>query len=172
MTMPLYWIIIWLVCGAATLVGAVLAHRGRRWRLVGRAGVGVLFVFGGALLHAVFLATGQDYTDFADTAHFAWVTDAWRAVVAPNQPLFIGMLAVFEATVGTLILSGGRCTQLGYLGVIAFYAALWIFGGVQTVWVLAMLPLMALLLHAERRVMARAAPADRIEERPLAGVGA
>jgi hypothetical protein len=38
--------------------------------------------------------------------------------------------------------------------------------------VLAMLPLMALLLRAERRAMALPAPAAPVEERPLAGVGA
>jgi hypothetical protein len=31
---------------------------------------------------------------------------------------------------------------------------------------------MALLLHAERRAMAGAVPTGRIEDRPLAGVGA
>jgi hypothetical protein len=59
------------------------------------------------------------------------VTDVWRAVVAPNQVLFIGLLVVFEATVGVLTLSGGRRTQLGYMGVIGFYFALWLFGWIE-----------------------------------------
>lgn len=88
----------------------------------------MLFVIGGALLHVINLATGGDYTEFADPAHFQWVTDAWRAVVAPNQLLFIGLLIVFEATVGLLVISGGRRTQAGYIGIIAFYLALWLFG--------------------------------------------
>jgi hypothetical protein len=110
-----------------------------------------LFVFGGATLHVINLATEVDYADFADPAHFSWVTDAWRAVVGPNQVLFIGLLVVFEATVGVLALLGGRWTQLGYLGVIGFYLALWLFGWFETVWVLLMLPAMLLLLRAERR---------------------
>ena len=40
------------------------------------------------------------------------MTTAWRAVVAPNQLLFIGLLVAFEAVVGVLILSRGRGTQL------------------------------------------------------------
>jgi hypothetical protein len=48
--------------------------------------------------------------EIGDQAHFGWVTAAWRAVVAPNQYLFIGLLVVFEAVVGVLILSGGRRT--------------------------------------------------------------
>lgn len=63
------------------------------------------------------LATDADYSEFADPAHFAWVTDAWRAVVAPNQMLYIGLPVVLEASVGILILSGGRRIQLGYVGV-------------------------------------------------------
>jgi hypothetical protein len=150
--MGAFWQVVWVVCGVVTLVAAVLAGRSGRARLAGRVAVGVLFVFGGALLHVINLATGVDYTDFADPAHFGWVTDAWRAVVGPNQMLFIGLLVLFEAAVGLLVLIGGRWTQLGYLGVIGFYLALWVFGWFETVWVLLMLPAMLLLLQAERRV--------------------
>jgi uncharacterized membrane protein len=118
-----------------------------------------LFVFGGATLHVINLATGVDYIDFADPAHIGWVTDAWRAVVGPNQILFIGLLVVFEASVGVLALLGGRWTQLGYLGVIGFYLALWLFGWFETVWVLLMLPAMLLLLRAERRTAGKPTPA-------------
>jgi uncharacterized membrane protein len=63
----------------------------------------------------------------------------------------VRLLAVFEATVGVLTISGGRKTQFGYLAVIAFYLALWLFGWIETAWVLIMLPAMLLLLRAERR---------------------
>ena len=150
----LFMIILWLVCGAATIIAAVLASRNRQARYLGRAAVGVLFIAGGALLHVINLATGGDYAGFADPAHFAWVTHAWNAVVVPNQVLLIGLLAAFEATAGVLAISGGRRTQLGYLAVIAFYVALWLFGWIETVWVLVMLPAMLLLLSAERHAEA------------------
>lgn len=167
------WEIFWLACGVTTVIAAVLASRSRRWLYVGRAAVGVLFVFGGALMNAIELASGSDYAGFADPAHFAWVRNAWEAVVPPNAVFFIGLLVVFEATVGALILSGGRRTQLGYLGVIGFYLALWLFGWFQTAWVLLMLPLMVLLLRAERRAAIAPAslPAAHVEEKPLAKVG-
>jgi len=153
----LFMIILWLVCGAATIIAAVLADRSRRAQYLGRTAVGVLFIAGGALLHVINLATGTDYAGFADPAHFAWVTHAWNVVLVPNHVLLIGLLALFEATAGALVLSGGRRTELGYLAVIAFYLALWPFGWIETVWVLIMLPAMLLLLRAERR----AAPASQ-----------
>lgn len=156
------FIIVWLVCGAATVIAAVLAGRGRQARYAGRAATGVLFIAGGALLHVINLATGGDYAGFAGPAHFAWVTHAWNAVVVPNHILFIGLLAAFEAAAGVLAISGGRRTQLGYLAVIAFYLALWPFGWIETVWVLVMLPAMLLLLQAERH----AAPAAHVEVQP------
>lgn len=165
--MGIGWQILWVACGLATIVAAAMAYRSSRARYLGRVAVGVLFVIGGALLHIVNLATGGDYADFADPAHFNWVTDAWRAVVEPNQFLYISLLVVFEATVGVLAMSGGRKTQLGYAGVLAFYSVLWLFGWFETVWVLIMLPAMLLLLRAERRAEAR----PRVEEQPPAVVG-
>jgi hypothetical protein len=64
----LVMIILWLVCGAATIVAAALANRSRPARYLGRAAVGVLFMAGGALLHVINLATGADYAGFADPA--------------------------------------------------------------------------------------------------------
>jgi len=167
------WPIIWVACGVATGIAAALASRSDRARFLGRAAVGVLFIAGGALVHVINLATGVDYTEFADDAHFAWVTQAWRAVVAPNQLLFIGLLVVFETAVGILAVSGGRMTRLGFTGVIGFYAALWLFGWFTTVWCLAMLPAMLLLLRAEKRsATTRPAPSGHIATKPRADLGA
>jgi hypothetical protein len=51
------------------------------------------------------------------------------------------------------------------MGVIAFYLALWLFGWIETVWCIAMLPPMLLLLRAER-----AASSDHVGAKPHAGV--
>jgi hypothetical protein len=155
----------------ADLLGAVCRHGDRgecvaiwrpRARYVGRVAVGMLMLLGGAVFNAVNLALG-DYAGFADQAHFGWVTAAWRAIVAPNQYLFIGLLVAFEAVVGVLILSGGRRAQLGLIGAIGFHVALWLFGWFVTIYCLIMLPALVLLLRAERRAAtidaATAAPA-------------
>jgi len=163
----LLFIGLWMVCGVATVVAAVVANRSTAARYVGRAATAVLFIVGGALLHVINLVSGADYSGFADPAHFARVTSAWQAIVVPNHVLFIGLLAVFEAAVGVLALGGGRWTQLGYAGVIAFYLALWPFGWIETVWCLVMLPAMVLLVRAERR----ARPAAPVERNAIADVG-
>ena len=51
-------IVLWLACGVTTIIAAVLASRSRRWRYIGRAAVGALFVLGGALVNASYLASG------------------------------------------------------------------------------------------------------------------
>ena len=38
------FILVWLVCGAVTIIAAALAGRSRQARYVGRAAVGVLFI--------------------------------------------------------------------------------------------------------------------------------
>jgi hypothetical protein len=157
------WVqIFWVLCVATATVASVLAIWRPRARYVGRVAVGMLMLLGGAVFNAVNLALG-DYAGFADQAHFGWVTAAWRAVVAPNQYLFIGLLVAFEAVVGVLILSGGRRAQLGLIGAIGFHVALWLFGWFVTIYCLIMLPALVLLLRAERRAAtidaATAAPA-------------
>jgi len=163
------WQVLWLACGVATVIAATMATRAQWARHLGRVAVGVLFLIGGALLHIINLATGVDYAGFADPAHFGWVTQTWRYVVGPNQGLFIGLLALFEAMVGVLVLSGGSRTRLGYVAVIAFYSVLWLFGWFETVWCLAMLPPMIVLLWFERTT---GPAADVIERGRAPRVGA
>ncbi|USX54445.1 hypothetical protein [Lentzea sp. HUAS12] len=146
-----FFIALWLVCVVATISGALLALRWEVGLYVGRIAVGVLFVVGGALLHVINLARGDDYAGFADPAHFDWVTRAWRAVVPPNHVLLICLLIAFEAAAGILVVAGGRWTRLGYLAVIAFHVPLWLFGWYETVYVLIMLPPLVFLLRQEVR---------------------
>ena len=160
--MDIFMQIMWFGTGIAIIVAGVLAGRSRVARYVGRVALFVLFAIAGALMHFIALVSGLERTDFyvafADTAHFDWVTDAWRAVFVPNQALFVGLLAVFELIVGVLIISGGRRTQLGLMAAIAFHLALWLFGGIQLAWTIVMLPFMVLLLRGERRAAARPTP--------------
>jgi uncharacterized membrane protein len=133
------------------LVASLRAARSRRALLVGRIAVGTLMVGAGALVNAAYLATGFDWTTFAVAAHFEFVRDTWRSLVAPNAPVFISLLIAFEATAGVLVLCGGRKAQLGYLALIGMHIGLLPFGRVLfTFWAVRMLTAFVLLFRAER----------------------
>lgn len=143
--------VLWSACTITAVVCAAFASRSGRARFTGRIAVGVLMLVGGAVFNAIQLATGNDYAGFADPSPFHWISQTWRAVVPANSVVLIGLLVVFEAVVGVLVLSGGRRTQLGYVAAIAFHLALWVFGWFEIGYCLVMLPALVLLLRAERR---------------------
>lgn len=165
------WEILWLTCAGVTIVASVFATRAKAWLYTGRIATAVLFLFGGATLHITNLIRGDDYSGFADPAHFSWVTTAWEAVVPANPLLWIGLLTIFEIAVGILALTGGRWTQLAYGSVLAFYLALTLFGGFQLVFFLVMLVPMLLLLRAERREAAGSVAPVAVKTRPPVAVG-
>jgi hypothetical protein len=160
--------IAWLLLTVVSLVAAIVAQRNRRALLVGRVALGVYYVFAGAMVHVIYLATGASYETFADSAHVSFVRDAWRSLVAPHQLFFIGLLVVVEATMGVLVLIGGRRAELGMVGILAMQACLLLFGWVCTVLGAIMLVTVGLLLRAQMRDdrMAQTPP----PRRPLSGV--
>ena len=99
--------IFWMTFGVATVVACLLPSRSRRAMLIARVMVGMVMLVGGALLNTAYLVVGNDYSVFVDASRFPWMTETWRAVVSPNHDLLIGLLILFEAAVGVLILSGG-----------------------------------------------------------------
>lgn len=143
--------IMWLILGGTAFVAALRAHRSRRAMYVGRWALGVLFILFGAAVNAVYLTIGNDYyADFADASPFPFVRDTWESLVLPHQWLFISLLILFEATAGVLVVTGGRWTQTGLLGLIGFHIGQLAFGGVLWPWAAVMLAALVLLLRAER----------------------
>ncbi|MBD0324500.1 MAG: hypothetical protein ICV72_14120 [Aldersonia sp.] len=120
--------IAWLVLGALALAAAFRAGTSSRALYVGRVALGALFIGAGALVNLFYLLTGTDYGTFADAAHLGFVRSTWHSVVAPRQVLFIGLLIAYEITVGVLLLSGGRRTELGLAGAIGMHLGLLVFG--------------------------------------------
>lgn len=143
--------IAWLVLGGVTLVAALRAGSSRRAMYVGRGALAVLFIVFGALVNAIYLAASPEYyTSFADGSPFPFVTDTWGSLVLPRLSFFIILLVIFEATMGVLILCGGRWTQAGLIGLIGFHVGQLAFGGVLWPWAAVMLTALVLLLRAER----------------------
>lgn len=157
---PLVQMIVFYVFAVPAFLGSVLAAWFPWARWVGRVGTGLTMLLGGAAVNASFLIGGVTYADFADDAKFAWVTDAWRAVVPGDYTLWIGLLITFEAVTGILILSGGWPTRAGLVAAIAFHVGLGVFfSWFLTYYAAVMLVGMGLLLRAEWRP--RSAPARR-----------
>jgi uncharacterized membrane protein YphA (DoxX/SURF4 family) len=129
-----------------------IASRAQQASSANRAAGGGRAVPGrGALVNAVFLATGEDYAKFADRAYVPFVRDTWRSLVVPNHYLFISLLIVFETAVGLLVLSGGKRAQVGLAAAVALHVALLSFGWGFYVWSIPMIGALSLLLRAERQ---------------------
>jgi hypothetical protein len=142
--------IAWLVLLAVILVAAPLAYRSRRALQVGRVTLGLWYLAAGALVHIAYLVSGMSYATFADAAHLPFVRDTWRSVVAPHQVGWITLLILFEATVGVLVLAGGRRAQVGMVGILGMQAALLLFGWLHTILGGLMVISVGLLVRAER----------------------
>ncbi|BCT75216.1 hypothetical protein SCMU_10580 [Sinomonas cyclohexanicum] len=162
---PIVQMVVFFIFAVPAFVGSVLAAWFMWARYVGRIGTGLTMLVGGAAVNASFLISGATYADFADDAKFAWVTNAWRAVVGPNPALYIGLLIAFEAVVGILILSGGWPTRVGLIAAIAFHVGLGLFFTTfLTYYAAIMIVGMGLLLWAELRPE-HAASARRLTHR-------
>lgn len=147
---PIVQMVVFFIFAVPAFVGSVLAAWFVWARYMGRIGTGLMMLVGGAGVNASFLISGVTYADFADDAKFAWVTNAWRAVVTPNPTLYIGLLIAFEAAVGILILSGGWPTRIGLIAAIAFHVGLGLFfTAFLTYYAAVMIVGMGLLLWAE-----------------------
>jgi hypothetical protein len=154
----------------------VRAGNNERARQVGRWTIGALFIVFGAAVNAFYLAVGTDsYADFAQRSPFAFVRDTWASLVVPHQEFFITLLILAEAVAGSLVLAGGRMTQVGLEALMAFHVGQLAFGGVLWVWAPLMLLTLGMLLRAERRawkVARTPAPHDGTAPRPTASAGA
>ena len=143
--------VVLVLFGLVIVVAAVRARRSDVALQVGLVAVGGLFVLAGALVNAAYLARGDDYAAFARGSSFAFVRDTWTSLVVPHHHLFIGLLVVFEATVGVLVLLGPRARTVGLVAAIVFHVLLVSFGWGFALWSAPMVVALALLLRAARR---------------------
>jgi hypothetical protein len=89
--------------------------------------------------------------------------------VVPNHTLFIGLLVVFEALAGILVLFPGRPRQLALLALIGFNAAVVSFSWFFVFWSTPVVVALGLLLRAERR--REATTSDRRGDEAPGGYG-
>ena len=142
---------VWLTLGAFIVVCALRAKGSERSLRWGCAGVSVLWVAAGAAVNAGFLLTGSTYSGFADAADIAFVRETWESLVVPHHLLFIGLLIVFEAITGVLVLFPGRPRQLALVALIGFNIAVVSFSWYFVFWSAPVVLALGLLFRAERR---------------------
>jgi hypothetical protein len=141
----------WLVLGLVTVVGALGARRSRRAYRLALGALGALFLGAGAAANAAYLLLDRSYSTFADASSFAFVRDTWASLVTPHETFFIGMLVLFEATVGVLVLVGGTGRRVALVLIAAFHVALLAISLWYVVWSVPMVTAMILLLRADRQ---------------------
>lgn len=158
----------WASLGALIFLSSLRAASNRRAYLIGVTSVSVLWLVAGAGANAYFLARGDNYSGFADAASTAFVRETWESLVVPRHKLFIGLLILFEAAAGALVLAGGKVRQAALLLLIAFNVALVSFGWGYLVWSVPMGLALWLLWRAGRRVPATVQRPGHGPRRPAA----
>ena len=114
----------------------------------------------GSVTHVVLVSVSStSYDSFADSSYWPFITHAWRSVVVPNIYYLIPLLAVFEATVGILLLISST-RRIGIAAAMAFTVALMLFGWGFWLW---SLPALALLEYFRRLENRRRAATRRLE---------
>jgi hypothetical protein len=132
-------------------------ERQARARLGGRiVGMVLLWTSG---IHVGIVAAGPDlYRHFADTTFVPGLRQAWTQVVMAD-PVTCGLLlALAEATLGGLLLVGGRWARAGWIGVIAFQVLLMLFGFGFWMWSLPALTVLVPLAWRDWPALGRGAP--------------
>jgi hypothetical protein len=150
--MDVGWVlpVVWVALGVTVVASSLRARHSPRAYLLGIRAVSVLWIVGGAAANAWFLARGDDYSGFADGAWTSFVQDTWESLVVPHHTLFIGLLIVFEALAGALVLVEGRLRQTALLALIGFNVALLSFGWAYLVWSGPLVTALALLWRVGR----------------------
>ena len=141
----------WLLLAVVTFVGALRARRSLRSYRWALGALAALMLGAGAAVNATYLLLDRSYAHFADASPFAFVRDTWSALVVPHETFFITLLVVFEATVGVLVLVGGRGRRVAFVLIAAFHVALLVFSPWYLAWSVPVVVTMVLLLKADRR---------------------
>lgn len=101
------------------------ARRGLDWP---RKIVGGFFLYTGGIHLGIVAANANIYAPFAQEALFPFIEDAWQTIVMGNPSAWGLVLSLGEASLGVLLLLGGKWAKAGWAGVIAFHLALMLFG--------------------------------------------
>lgn len=118
----------WTVTGLVIVVAGLLAGRSRRALTVGLGATAFAMAGLGAVGNAVLVATGSDFTAYADASYSAVVRDTLGTAGAPQVSVFVALLITYQAVAGLMILFGGRWVEVGLAATIGLQVGLLAFG--------------------------------------------
>ena len=141
----------WLVLGATVVVAAARAGHSPRAYRVAVLALAALMLLGGAAVNVWWLLRGSSYDSFADGSSFELVRSTWQSLVLPSEVFFIGLLIVFEATTGVLVLLGGLARDVALWALVAFFVAVLSFSPWYLLWSVPMIAALVRLWAVGRR---------------------
>jgi hypothetical protein len=138
--------------GREAMATSLTVHRAERRRqaqsrLGGRI-VGMVFLWTSGINLGIAVANAGFFRHFADSSYLPFVRQGWTEVVMAQPGAWGLLLSVGEATLGGLLLAGGRWAKVGWVGVIAFHVLLMLFGFGFWLW---SVPVLAALVPLARR---------------------
>lgn len=127
----------------------------RRWPPGLTIAVGAFYACMGGVHIGMVAADPQIYAGFADGSPWEWVRVAWADIFMAHPAGWGLFAALLEITLAALLLTGGRASKLGWVGVVAFQFALVLFGWGYLWW---SVPAVAALVLSARADWSRLEP--------------
>ncbi|HEY5980931.1 MAG TPA: hypothetical protein VIT41_15010 [Microlunatus sp.] len=118
----------WILTGLVIVVAGLLAGRSRRALTVGLGATAFAMAGLGAVGNAVLVATGVDFSAYADASYSGAVRDTLGAAASAQISVFVALLIAYQATAGLVILFGGRWVEVGLAATIGLQLGLLAFG--------------------------------------------
>lgn len=110
-------------------------------------------------IHAgIVAADPQFYRHFAATSFLPFVRHGWADIVMADPVVWGLLLATGEATLGALLLIGGRAAKAGWVGVVSFHLLLMLFGFGFWLWSVPALMILVPLLRVDWPGLGEPAP--------------
>lgn len=111
--------------------------------------VGALYLVAAGSHVGLVSADPSVYENFAERGLFGFVRSGWTDIVMAAPRPWIYLLAAGEATLGALLLTGGRAARVGWVGVLAFHVLLLLFGWGFWLYAVPACALLAWLAHRD-----------------------
>ncbi|HEY5786768.1 MAG TPA: hypothetical protein VIT65_18535 [Microlunatus sp.] len=118
----------WILTGLVIIVAGLLSGRSRRALTVGLGATAFGMAGLGAVGNAVLVATGSDFTAYADASYSATVRDTLGAAGSAQVSVLVALLIAYQAVAGLVILFGGRWVEVGLAATIGLQVGLLAFG--------------------------------------------